>query len=47
MDGGRGEGQEEEKSATRLHWQRNRNIGASRNADSVNAARYVTQGKTG
>jgi hypothetical protein len=22
MDGGRGEGQEEEKSATRLHWQR-------------------------
>jgi hypothetical protein len=32
MDGGRGEGQEEEKSATRLHRQRDRNISASKNA---------------
>jgi len=32
MGGGRGEGQEEEKSATRLHSQRDRNISALRNA---------------
>jgi hypothetical protein len=32
MDGGRGEGQEEEKSATRLHGQRGETISAMQNA---------------